>query len=77
MKKLKTKVFAVIFIILTSFTFIIFLTSTTKSYIEKKNSIMDTLTKMPKTFERIPNENTDTMVIYFTSGTTDLPKMVN
>ena len=30
----------------------------------------------PTEFERIPNENTDTMVIYFTSGTTDMPKMV-
>ena len=29
-----------------------------------------------KTFERVPNENTDTMVVYFTSGTTDMPKMV-
>lgn len=27
-------------------------------------------------FNRVPNENTDTMVIYFTSGTTDMPKMV-
>ena len=27
-------------------------------------------------FERVPNENTDTMVVYFTSGTTDMPKMV-
>lgn len=27
-------------------------------------------------FERIKNENTDTMVVYFTSGTTDMPKMV-
>ncbi|MBQ8294411.1 MAG: AMP-binding protein [Alphaproteobacteria bacterium] len=26
--------------------------------------------------ERVPNETLDTMVIYFTSGTTDLPKMV-
>ena len=26
--------------------------------------------------ERVPNENTDTMVVYFTSGTTDMPKMV-
>lgn len=51
MKKLKTKVFWVIFLLLTSFTFIIFITSTTRSYMEKKNSIMDTLTKMPKTFE--------------------------
>jgi len=30
----------------------------------------------PTTLERIPNENTDTMVVYFTSGTTDMPKMV-
>ncbi|MDR1027000.1 MAG: AMP-binding protein, partial [Rickettsiales bacterium] len=29
-----------------------------------------------KTFDRIPNKNTDTMVIYFTSGTTGMPKMV-
>ncbi len=34
------------------------------------------LSQMPETFTRVPNENTDTMVIYFTSGTTDLPKMV-
>lgn len=27
-------------------------------------------------FERVTNENTDTMVVYFTSGTTDMPKMV-
>ena len=32
--------------------------------------------KYSKTFERVPNENTDTMVVYFTSGTTDMPKMV-
>ena len=30
----------------------------------------------PQTLERVPNENTDTMVVYFTSGTTDMPKMV-
>ncbi len=30
----------------------------------------------PTTLERVPNENTDTMVVYFTSGTTDMPKMV-
>ena len=38
--------------------------------------VADALDKMPDTLERVPNENTDTMVIYFTSGTTDLPKMV-
>ena len=30
----------------------------------------------PTTFTRVANETTDTMVLYFTSGTTDLPKMV-
>ncbi len=30
----------------------------------------------PCEFERVPNKNTDTMVVYFTSGTTDMPKMV-
>lgn len=34
------------------------------------------ITEMPTNLERVLNENTDTMVIYFTSGTTDLPKMV-
>ena len=33
-------------------------------------------TEYTTTFERIPNQNTDTMVVYFTSGTTDNPKMV-
>ncbi len=34
------------------------------------------LESYPDEFARVPNENTDTMVVYFTSGTTDLPKMV-
>ncbi len=34
------------------------------------------ITECPDTFERVPNQNTDTMVVYFTSGTTDMPKMV-
>lgn len=38
--------------------------------------VADALDKMLDTLERVPNENTDTMVIYFTSGTTDMPKMV-
>ena len=40
------------------------------------DEIADSMNTMPDTFERVPNENTDTMVIYFTSGTTDMPKMV-
>ncbi len=38
--------------------------------------VADAMKTMPTVLTRIPNENTDTMVIYFTSGTTDLPKMV-
>ncbi|MCQ2599671.1 MAG: AMP-binding protein [Alphaproteobacteria bacterium] len=38
--------------------------------------VTDAIKTMPTSLERIPNENTDTMVIYFTSGTTNLPKMV-
>lgn len=38
--------------------------------------VANCLSDMPKTFERVPNTNEETMVIYFTSGTTDLPKMV-
>ena len=38
--------------------------------------VADSIKTMPDTFERVPNENSDTMVIYFTSGTTDMPKMV-
>lgn len=30
----------------------------------------------PDVMERVPNTNDDTMVVYFTSGTTDMPKMV-
>ena len=30
----------------------------------------------PDTIERVTNNNSDTMVVYFTSGTTDMPKMV-
>lgn len=40
------------------------------------DEVADSIKTMPDTFERVPNENTETMVIYFTSGTTDMPKMV-
>ena len=52
MQKLKNKVFWVIFSLLTAFTFIVFITSTTRSYMERKNTIMDMLTKVP----RVSNE---------------------
>ena len=38
--------------------------------------VAESIDTMPDTIERVMNENTDTMVIYFTSGTTDMPKMV-
>ncbi|MBD5389008.1 AMP-binding protein [bacterium] len=34
------------------------------------------LEKFPRTMTRVPTQNNDTMVLYFTSGTTDMPKMV-
>ena len=69
-------------------TIIAFDDGTIKSEIEKAITETDTVqiidcseitracTEYPTTFERIPNQNTDTMVVYFTSGTTDNPKMV-
>ena len=48
MKKLRNKVFIVIFSLLTIFTFVVFTTSTVKTYIEKKNTISDTLLKNGK-----------------------------
>ncbi len=52
MKKLKSKVFWVIFLLLTSFTLLIFATSTVRTYMERKNSISEILTKMPHFFEK-------------------------
>ena len=39
-------------------------------------AVSSACTEYSTTFNRIQNENTDTMVVYFTSGTTDNPKMV-
>ena len=48
MKKLKIKVFSIIFSLLTIFTLIVFVGSTTRNYIERKNSIVDVLVRVPK-----------------------------
>ena len=40
------------------------------------SEIADACETCSSLFARVPNENTDTMVVYFTSGTTDMPKMV-
>lgn len=53
MKKLKIKVFLVIFSILTLFTTIVLIASTTKTYIERKNTITDILIKMPRANDKI------------------------
>ena len=57
MKKLKSKVFWVIFLLLTSFTLLIFTTSTIRTYMERKNSIYEILTKMPHSFEGKKDSN--------------------
>ena len=57
MKKLKAKVFFVIFSLLTVFTLIIVVGGTVKDYIERKNSISDVLTRIPKTFENLDRKN--------------------
>ena len=43
MKKLKIKVFSIIFSLLTIFTLIIFIGSITRDYMERRNSISDVL----------------------------------
>lgn len=57
MKKLKIKVFLVIYLILTTVTLVIFIASTTSSYVEKRNSITDALTKIPRTFDFMDRSN--------------------
>ena len=57
MKKLKVKVFFVIFSLLTVFTLIVFVGGTSKNYMERKNSISDILTRIPKTFENLDRRN--------------------
>ena len=48
MKKLKNKVFWVIFILLTTFTLIVFSASTIQTYMERKRAISDRLSNIPK-----------------------------
>ena len=57
MKKLKIKVFLVIFFLLTTFTLIVFITSTTRTYMERKNTISDMLTKIPRNFNNNNKNN--------------------
>ena len=59
MKKLKNKVFWVIFSLLTIFTSILFFTSITKNYFEKRKSISDILTKIPRTFDMMDRKEND------------------
>ena len=57
MKRLKNKVFWVIFSLLTSFTFVIFTTLTARTYMERKNSISDMLTKIPRAVDGFDERN--------------------
>ena len=57
MKKLKTKVFFVIFSLLTIFTLLIFIGGTVKDYMDRKNSISDILTRISNTFENLDRRN--------------------
>ena len=57
MKRLKNKVFWVIFLLLTSFISIILITSTTKAYFERKRFVSDNLTRIPRTFANIDIKN--------------------
>ena len=57
MKKLKVKVFSIIFSLLTIFTLIIIVSATTKDYIERKKTISDILLRIPKTFENLDKRN--------------------
>ena len=59
MKKLKNKVFWVIFSLLTLFTFIIVVTSTTRTYMERRDSVSDMLSKVPRTFGGFENNNSN------------------
>ena len=50
MKKLKSKVFWVIFSLLTIFTFVVFATTTVRTYVERKKTIEEMLTRVPRMF---------------------------
>ena len=57
MKKLKNKVFWVIFSLLTLFTFITFIVYTTRTYMERKKSISNMLSKVTRSFGIITSKN--------------------
>ena len=57
MKKLKVKVFFVIFSLLTLFTLIVFVGGTVRDYVERKNTVEDFLTRIPRTFENMDRRN--------------------
>ena len=57
MKKLRNKVFWVIFSLLTIFSIVLFATATIKSYLEKRNSIYDVLARVPKTNMEFDKKN--------------------
>ena len=67
MKKLKNKVFLVIFLLLTIFTLLLFVTSTTRLYIEEKNSIAEMLVRINKIINEEDLSNDDSRRIFLDS----------
>ena len=59
MKKLKNKVFWLIFAILTTFTFVVIVTATISSYVERLNSVSEFLTKSQRPFGPTDRDNFD------------------
>ena len=57
MKRLRNKVFFVIFSLLTVVTLIIFVSGTVKDYMERKNSISEILMRIPRTFENLDEKD--------------------
>ena len=78
MKKLKNKVFWLIFSMLSAFTFFIFVATSTRTYIERKNTISDILLKVQRNvindhrnnnineFPKEPNQNSRRIYLDFT-----------
>ena len=73
MKKLKIKVFSIIFSLLSFFTLVIIITSITKTYVDRKDTIYNVLTTMSRAFDErrytsivVPNNDSRRIYLDFT-----------
>ncbi len=64
MKKLKVKVFSIIFLLLSIFTLIIFVSFTARNYFEQKRAVSDILTKVSKYYENMDSMNGFNELVY-------------